>query len=247
MVSPNATPKALVGSLIHDEEALFHPGPAVQPLQLGMVLGAPMGVNGSTEWNLGRTVWVEVYGTRRRNLAKKRRRWAGRVNHLFELEIAVLACSGCSPAAGRPAPPGASGPPRSRSGARGRVGVLSRPTEPANGRGLRSSAAGGLDHQDRSTPSVRPGSAARSSPGPRRSPKRPRDPLRSRRFRCSVGELRPCVRSGAKRRGSSPRRSAGRRSRRPRCSRSSRGTSLVAPQRLDARRTGRGRHRVRTR
>jgi len=72
VVSPNATPKALVGGLIHDEEALFHPGPAVQPLQLGVVLGAPMSVNGSTEWNLGRTVGVEVYGDPQKKSRKKK-------------------------------------------------------------------------------------------------------------------------------------------------------------------------------
>jgi len=55
------------------------------------------------------------------------------------------------------------------------------------------------------------------------------------------------VRSGARRRGSYPRRSAGRRSHRPRCSRSSRGRFRAARPHHAAHRTGRGRPRARTR
>ena len=72
-------------------------------------------------------------------------------------------------------------------------------------------------------------------------------PLRSRRCRRSAGERRPCVRSGARRRGSSPRRSGGRRSHRPRCSRSSRGRFRADRPHHAAHRTGRGRPRARTR
>ena len=60
--------------------------------------------------------------------------------------------------------------------------------------------------------------------------------------------VRPLVRSGAGPRCTHPRGSGGRRSRRPRCSRWSRGRSpRVAPPPGDARRTGRGRPRARTR